>query len=90
MKCLKRILYDIYNNYRELNPLKINEVLKGLEKATCLIQQKDVLEVLNNFDPKDVGLFLSENKRIFKEHVKDWWQRKPTEKELEELLRRNI
>ena len=86
----KSVLYDIYNDYRELNPLKVNEVLKGLEKATCLIQQKNVLEVLNNFDPKDAGLFLSEKTRIFKEHVKDWWKRKPTEKEIEELLKRRI
>ena len=84
----KRILYNIYNDYRELNPLKVNEVLKGLEKATCLIQQKDVLEVLNNFDPKEAGLFLSEKTRVFKEHVKDWWRRKPTEKELKELSKK--
>lgn len=71
-----------------MNPLKVNEVLKGLEKATCLIQQKDVLEVLNNFDPKDANLFLSEKTRVFKEHVKDWWKRNPTEKELEELLKK--
>jgi len=50
-----------------------------------LIQQKDVLEVLNSFDPKDAELFLSENTRIFKEHVKDWWGRKPTDTELSKL-----
>lgn len=81
----KRILYDIYNDYGELNPSKVNEALRMLEKATCLIQQKDALEVLNNFDPKDAELFLSENTRIFKEHVKDWWERKPTDTELSKL-----
>ena len=30
----KRVLYDIYNDYGELDPSKINEVLKGLERAT--------------------------------------------------------
>lgn len=81
----KRILYDIYNDYGELNPSKVNEALRMLEKATCLIQQKDALEVLNNFDPKDAELFLSENTRIFKEHVKDWWERNPTDTELSKL-----
>lgn len=85
----KRVLYDIYNDYRELDPSKVNEVLKRLERATCLIQQKDVLEVLNNFDPKDAELFLSENTRIFKEHVKDWWGRKPTDTELSKLPKRS-
>ena len=81
----KRILYDIYNEYGELNQSEVNKVLKGLKKATCLIQQKDILEILNNFDPKDAEHFLSENTRIFKEHVKDWWGRKPADTELVEL-----
>lgn len=81
----KRVLYDIYNNYGELNSSKVNESLKRLERATCLIQQKDALEILNNFDPEDAEYFLSENTRIFKEHVKDWWGRKPTNTELSKL-----
>lgn len=78
----KRILYNIYNDYGELNSSKVDEVLKGLEKATCLLQQNDILEVLNNFDPKDAEHFLSENTRVFKEHVKDWWRREPTDADL--------
>jgi len=45
------------------------------------------LEVLNNFDPRDADRVLSESKRIFKEHVKDWWSRGPTNVELNELSR---
>ena len=85
----KRVLYDIYNDYGELDPSKVNEVLKGLERATFWFNKRMSWKYSIILIQKDAELFLSENTRIFKEHVKDRWGRKPTDTELSKLPKRS-
>ena len=64
VKYFKRELYKIYQEYQTLNPRLVQKLLKELEDTYPLLQQKDVLDILNTFDPNEIKQELNEEQYI--------------------------
>ena len=47
-----------------------------------LLTEEDIIKILNTFNPEEIKESLNKKKRIIKVHLKDWWMREPSEKEL--------
>lgn len=81
---LKNQLFNLYQKEGPLSSENVNKLLKrnSIKYYIDLLTEGDIIKILNTFNPDEIKESLNKKKRNMRIHLKDWWMREPSEKEL--------
>lgn len=86
---VKMTLHDAYETYGILNTEQAIETLRLLRQEITILNSDEILNIVENFDPKETTRLLQEKRLLAREHLRAWNQCEPSKARIEDFVRSN-